>query len=360
MKLDDFDYQLPPEQIAQAPLRERDGSRLLTLDKSTGAVGHRRFKDIPSLLREGDLLVVNDTRVVPARLLGHKTETGGQVELLVLRPSSPRTFFEAASGPLGVVDWLCMGRASKGLYPGAVLGFAGGLEAQVVERQEDGTVCVRFKHPRAESLAEALREAGQLPLPPYIERSLEPEDSERYQTVYASAEGSVAAPTAGLHFSPAVLEAVKQRGVGVASLTLEVGAGTFLPVRDDDVDKHRMHPESFSIPGETAEAVNCAKREGRRVVAVGTTVVRALESAAMAAQGGPVAPGRGETSLFIRPGFRFQVVDALLTNFHLPKSTLLMLVCAFAGAEKTLSAYRAAVSEKYRFFSYGDAMWIFE
>ncbi|XXF80576.1 tRNA preQ1(34) S-adenosylmethionine ribosyltransferase-isomerase QueA [Myxococcaceae bacterium GXIMD 01537] len=357
--LSDYDFDLPEAQIAQAPLGARDASRLLTVSRSTGARAHRRFSDLPGLLRPGDVLVVNDARVIPARLLGAKAGTGGRVELLVVRPSAQTLTSAALSQAAETLEWICLGQASKGLKPGQRVDFAGGLSAEVLEALGGGEYRVRFHAPAGTSLAALLEEAGRLPLPPYITREPEAADAERYQTVYARASGAVAAPTAGLHFTDETFAALEAQGVRRVHVTLDVGPGTFLPVREDDLEKHRMHPERFSVPEETAAAVNAARAEGRRVVAVGTTVVRTLESATDP-ETGRLRAGPGETTLFIRPGFRFRQVDVLLTNFHLPRSTLVVLVSALLGRERTLESYREAVQAGYRFFSYGDAMLVTE
>jgi S-adenosylmethionine:tRNA ribosyltransferase-isomerase len=332
----DFAYDLPAELIAQAPLAERSASRLLLLDGETGAVGDRAFRDLPTLLAPGDLLVFNDTRVIPARLLGRK-ETGGAVEVLVERVLDDRR----------VVAHL---RASKAPRPGSLLVLEGALQMTVLARHDE---LYELALVGQGDVSGVLRAHGRTPLPPYIRRPVQPADAERYQTVFARRDGAVAAPTAGLHFDARVLEGLDRRGVRVAFVTLHVGAGTFLPVRAERVEEHRMHAEQVEVSEETARAVRAARGSGARVVAVGTTVVRALESAS-----GPdgVGPYAGETALFIRPGYRFRSVDAILTNFHLPESTLLMLICAFAGRDRVLAAYRHAVGRRYRFFSYGDAM----
>jgi S-adenosylmethionine:tRNA ribosyltransferase-isomerase len=350
--LSDYDYPLPPERIAQFPLPERDASRLLVLDRRTGAIAHHLYSELPELLRPGDLLVLNDTRVVPARLRGHKRGTRGRAELLLVHPADGASTALALGEPAGEHAWVCLGQASKGLKPGATLELAGGLTARVESLAGEGEHVVRFSG--AGTLGERLAAGGELPLPPYIARPASDEDAARYQTVYARVPGSVAAPTAGLHLTPRLLQLLARRGITTASVTLDVGPGTFLPVREEDESQHRMHPEAFRIPDGTAAAVEEARREGRRVVAVGTTVVRTLESAA--AGDGTVRAGAGRTELFLRPGDRFRVVEALLTNFHLPRSTLLMLVSAFAGRERVLGAYRVAADAGYRFFSYGDAM----
>ena len=353
MHTEAFDFPLPPELVAQAPAATRDGSRLLHLRKPSGTLTHRAFAELPALLRAGDLLVFNDARVIPARLLGKKAGTGGKVELLLVRPLGAVSTPDALGAAAGVA-WSCLGQASKGLKPGARVEFDAGLVAVIEAARGGGEYEVRFEG--AASLGEAIARAGRLPLPPYIERPPTDADAERYQTIFARAEGSVAAPTAGLHFTPEVFAALDAKGVQRAFVTLDVGPGTFLPVRDGDVAAHVMHPERYTVPAATRAAVAAAKREGRRVVAVGTTVVRTLESAA--GEGGVPTEGPGETRIFITPGYTFRVVDALLTNFHLPKSTLVMLVSAFAGREQVLAAYAEAVRERYRFFSYGDAMFI--
>ncbi|RYZ37481.1 MAG: tRNA preQ1(34) S-adenosylmethionine ribosyltransferase-isomerase QueA [Myxococcaceae bacterium] len=358
--LSDYDFELPEAQIAQAPLPHRDASRLMVVSRATGAWSHQRFTDLGDLLRDGDLLVLNDARVIPARLLGQKTDTGGRVELLVVRPAATSTLTSAAlGGAPESLEWVCLGQASKGLKPGQSLTFAGGLSAEVLGALGGGEYRVRFHAAPGASLASLLDAAGRLPLPPYITREPEAADAERYQTVYARASGAVAAPTAGLHFTEAVFASLSARGISRVEVTLDVGPGTFLPVREEVLDKHHMHPERFTVPEATAAAVNAAKAEGRRVVAVGTTVVRTLESATDP-QTGRLRSGPGETAMFIRPGYVFRQVDVLLTNFHLPRSTLVMLVSALLGRERTLAAYQEAVRAGYRFFSYGDAMLVKE
>jgi S-adenosylmethionine:tRNA ribosyltransferase-isomerase len=339
MQVSDFDYELPPDRIAQEPLPERDASRLLLLDRRTGAVAHHRFRELPDLLRPDDVLVVNDSKVIPARLHGRKT-TGGQAEVLLVRP-------------LAEGEWLAMTR--PGLPPGGRVVVARDglrLTIEALAVADDGLRTVRLETDSGE-VAAALAELGELPTPPYIHRRLA--DPGRYQTVYAAPEGSIAAPTAGLHFTPRVLAALEARGIAVERLTLHVGLGTFLPVRTEAVDDHRMHSEWYTLPPETAARLNVARKAGRRVIAIGTTTCRALESAA---QTGTIQPGSRETALFIRPGYHFQAVDGLLTNFHLPRSTLLMLVSALAGREHVLAAYAEAVEAGYRFYSFGDAMLI--
>ncbi|MDX2013531.1 MAG: tRNA preQ1(34) S-adenosylmethionine ribosyltransferase-isomerase QueA [Myxococcaceae bacterium] len=354
MHTDDFDYHLPPELIAQAPLERRDASRLLHVRRDTGAWSHRHFVDLPSLLRPNDLLVLNDSRVIPARLLGRKIETGGQVELLLVRPAGDVSTVAALSSSAEGSAWSCLGQASKPIRPGAKLAFDAALTAEVLEVRGGGEYVVRFTSSLA-TLEAAIARAGRLPLPPYIHRAPDAADSERYQTVYAATPGSVAAPTAGLHFTPEVFAALDAKGVHRAFVTLDVGPGTFLPVREGDVSSHKMHSERYAVPEVTAVRIRETKAAGGRVIAVGTTVVRTLESFADDAG---VKSGSGETALFITPGFAFRVVDGLVTNFHLPKSTLVMLVSAFLGRERTLAAYAEAVREKYRFFSYGDSMFI--
>ncbi len=356
MRLSDFDFLLPEELIAQTPSAEREGSRLLVFDRRSGAVQHRQFRELISLLRAGDLLVFNDAKVIPARLLGKKRGSGGKVELLLTRPDASVRAAEALAGAAGALTWICLGQASKGLKPQTILDFDEGLSAEVVEARGGGEYLVRFSSETAESLLAALERAGRLPLPPYISRAPDAQDAERYQTVLARSPGSAAAPTAALHFSEASLAGLKAAGVRTTTLTLDVGPGTFLPVREDDVSKHRMHEERYVIPVGTAKLIADTRERGGRVVAVGTTVVRTLESAT--GDDGRLTEGPGATAIFITPGYRFRQVDALLTNFHLPKSTLVMLVAAFAGQDATLRAYAEAVAERYRFFSYGDAMFI--
>ncbi|HWO04721.1 MAG TPA: tRNA preQ1(34) S-adenosylmethionine ribosyltransferase-isomerase QueA [Methylomirabilota bacterium] len=339
-----FDYELPPELIAQEPAEPRDASRLMVLDRAAGGWEDRRFSELPELLRAGDCLVANRSRVMPARLLG-VAEPGGQaVELLLIRP-------------VGDERWEAMVRPGRRFRPGARIGLAGGAAlAQVVGEGSEGTRVVAIEAPWP--VRELMERHGLPPLPPYIGRhdAPKPEDRERYQTVYAREDGSVAAPTAGLHFTPELLARLERGSVDVHYLTLHVGPGTFRPLRAGRVEEHRMEAEPIDIPESTAVAIERARREGRRVVAVGTTTTRALEWAA--GEDGRVRAGTGPADLFIRPGHRFRVVDALVTNFHLPRSSLLMLVSAFAGRERVLAAYRHAVAARYRFYSYGDAMLI--
>ncbi len=334
MRTDDFDFYLPEELIAQVPAPERSASRLLHLDGSSGAVEDAWFRDLPRFMRAGDLLVFNDTKVIKARLFGAK-DTGGRVEVMVERV-------------LDECQVLAFIRASHGPKPGSMLRLAEAFDAEVLGKEND---LYRIRFPQ--DPLDLLEHHGALPLPPYITHAAGEEDESRYQTVYAREPGAVAAPTAGLHFDQAMLDALAAMGVRTARVTLHVGAGTFLPVRAEFIHEHKMHSERYAVPEETVAAIHAAKAAGGRVMAVGTTSMRALESAA---RGGELAAGSGETDIFITPGYRFQVVERLLTNFHLPKSTLLMLVSAFAGVDNIRHAYRHAVEQRYRFFSYGDAM----
>jgi len=338
MQVSDFHYELPPELIADAPPARRTDSRLLRLDGASGRCEDRRFPDIATLLAPGDLLVLNDTRVLPARLLGHKA-SGGAVEVLLERL-------------LGGPEALAQVRASRAPRAGTRLLLEDGIEVLVTAREG---AFHRLRFPAERPLPELLERHGHMPLPPYIRRADTGLDRERYQTVFARRPGAVAAPTAGLHFDQALLGRLRAAGVATATLTLHVGAGTFQPVRSETVEGHRMHAEWLSVPAAVCEAAAAARARGGRVVAVGTTVVRALETAA---GGGALAPFEGETDIFLYPGHRFRAVDGMITNFHLPGSTLLMLVSAFAGREPVLAAYRHAVAQRYRFFSYGDAMFI--
>jgi S-adenosylmethionine:tRNA ribosyltransferase-isomerase len=355
MRTADFDYPLPDHLIAQSPAPARDQSRLLMLERASGRILHfPSFRAFPQLLCSGDLLVLNNTRVLPARLRGQKIAGSGQIEILLLEE-------------IGVNDWWVMLRPGKRVRPGAKIAFrprhgkAARLEAQVVEKNAEGHCRLRFSSPG--NIAHQLDDWGEVPLPPYIARAPIERDQQRYQTVYAQASGSVAAPTAGLHFTEKLIQEIKRLGIEMHYLTLHVGAGTFAPVKAATLEEHIMHEERFVLRHETAAAINSAKRSGRRVVAVGTTTLRVLESVA-ARSGGELTGSEGRTRLFIHPPFRFKVADALLTNFHLPQSTLLMLVSAFAapgetgGREMVLRAYAEAVREGYRFFSYGDAMFI--
>ncbi|MDF2444956.1 MAG: S-adenosylmethionine:tRNA ribosyltransferase-isomerase [Moraxellaceae bacterium] len=342
MKLSDFHFDLPDELIARHPMAERSASRLLQVDGRSGSRRHGAFADLPGLLAPGDLLVLNDTRVMPARLFGQKP-SGGRVEILVERIT-------------GAQEALVHLRASKPPKPGAVIDFPAGVQAEMRERV-DALFLLRFSAP----LMPLLQAHGEIPLPPYMTRAPESSDSERYQTVYAHPDktASAAAPTAGLHFDERILAALEARGIEKTFVTLHVGAGTFQPVRVEDVTSHRMHREWLSVSPATVAAVRAAKARGNRVVAVGTTSVRSLETAARSAGPGEwLNPYEGETDIFIYPGYDWRVVDALVTNFHLPESTLLMLVCAFAGYDNVMAAYREAVAERYRVFSYGDAMFL--
>ena len=342
MKLEDFHFDLPPGQIAQHPPAQRRDSRLLALARAGNPAWRDcQFSDLPSLLAPGDCLIFNDTRVIPARLFGHK-DTGGQVEVMV-----ERLLDDQAA--------LVQIRASKPSRPGTLLHFADAGSLRVRTRRDDGFFEVEAHG--TTTLTDLLQRVGHMPLPPYIERADQPADFERYQTVYARHPGAVAAPTAGLHFDEEMLAALASRGVLRAFVTLHVGAGTFQPVRVDDIATHRMHAEFLEVGADAATTINSTRAAGGRVVAVGTTSVRALETAATA-HGGHLAPYRGDTRLFITPGYRFHVVDALITNFHMPCSTLLMLVCAFGGHDRVMAAYRHAVVAGYRFFSYGDAMFL--
>ena len=338
MRTDDFDYQLPTELIAQHPPAERDAARMLVLDPSSGLVD-RTVRDLPEYLEAGDVLVLNDSRVLPARLIGRRRD-GGEAEVLLLRPL-----------PEGHSRWEALIRPARRLDLGSRVTFDNSALAVAIEARGGETATVRLDGV-ADPLSE-VRRIGEMPTPPYIKERLV--DRERYQTVYARAEGSAAAPTAGLHFTPELLSAVRDRGVGVAFVTLHVGLDTFRPVRVDDPAEHRIHREWYRIDEASAGAINQAHREGGRVIAVGTTCVRVLESAAT---NGGVGAGEGWTGLFILPGYRFRVVDAMLTNFHLPRSTLLMLVSAFAGRDRVLAAYAAAIERRYRFYSFGDCMLI--
>ncbi len=339
MKKSDFSFDLPEELIAQTPMEQRDASRLLCLDKQTGAVEHRHFYDLPDLLREGDCLVLNNSRVLPARLIGIRP-TGGAVELVLLRD-------------LGGNRWECLSRPGRKTKPGQRILFGEGeLQAVVEETVSGGNRIVRFEYEGI--FLEVLERLGRMPLPPYIREELK--DPERYQTVYSKELGSAAAPTAGLHFTKELLETVRNQGVLTEFVTLHVGLGTFRPVKEEEIENHEMHSEYCIIPPETAEAVNRTRKNGGRIIAVGTTSCRTLES--FAKEDGTLEASSGWTNIFIYPGYRFKCIDALITNFHLPESTLIMLVSALAGRENILNAYRIAVSEKYRFFSFGDAMMI--
>ena len=338
MLVSEFDYSLPEALIAQHPAPERTGSRLLHLDGTTGAVAHRRFTDLPDLVAPGDVVVLNNTRVIKARLPGRK-RSGGKIEVFVERMVAPH-------------EALAMIRASHPPATGAELIVGAGVPVRVTGRDGD---LYRLRFLSGMSIEQVLERDGTVPLPPYITHAPDAQDAERYQTVYADRPGAVAAPTAGLHFDRTMLDALAAKGAMIATVTLHVGAGTFQPVRSESVDDHRMHRERYSVPKEAVAAIEGARAAGARVLAVGTTALRALEAAAAA---GRLEPAAGETDLFIRPGYPFRVADRLLTNFHLPKSTLLMLVSAFGGVENVRTAYAQAIGERYRFFSYGDAMLI--
>ncbi len=341
MKTSDFYYDLPQELIAQEPLKVRSNSRLMLLDKQSGKTEDRHFYDIADLLNEGDTLILNDTKVLPARLYGVKEDTGGAIEFLLLHKHTLDTW-EVILKP---------GRRAK---PGARFVFGNGeLKAEILEVINDGNRLVRFEYDGV--FEEVLDRLGEMPLPPYITKKLE--DKNRYQTVYAKYPGSAAAPTAGLHFTPELLEKIKAKGVNVGYVTLHVGLGTFRPVKADEISEHKMHSEFYILSEETAELVNRTKKNGKRVVSVGTTATRVLETAGMS--GGELKAQTGWTDIFIYPGKEFHVIDALITNFHLPESTLIMLVSALAGRENVLNAYKEAVEKKYRFFSFGDAMFIY-
>jgi len=352
-----FEYELPLDRIASRPTAERDGGRLLVLSGEAEPFEHLAVRDLPRLLPPGALLVVNDTRVVPARLLGHKRDSGGRVEIFLVRSIGSATV-EHGSSTFAAERWRALGRSSKPLRPGAavVFGSDGALEARIVGRQADDLLDVELWSPARMPIADALEKLGHVPLPPYVRREDDADDRARYQTVFARVPGAVAAPTAGLHLSETLLERLREAGVELASVTLHVGLGTFQPVTAEDLDEHPMHAETFDVPEATALAIERARTRRAPVVAVGTTVVRALEAAADAARPGRVRGGGGETRLLIQPGYRFRVVDQLMTNFHLPGSTLLALVAAFGGRERVLAAYQAAIAEGYRFYSYGDAM----
>ena len=340
MKTSDFYYDLPQELIAQTPIPQRDASRLMTLDRFSGAVGHHHFHDLPEFLRPGDCLILNDSRVLPARLLGHRLPGGGACEVLLLIDKGEGT-------------WECLVRPGRKMKPGTRLSFGDGeLMAEVTEELPGGNRLVRFEYEGI--FLEVLERLGKMPLPPYIREELQ--DRERYQTVYSRVLGSAAAPTAGLHFTPELLEKIQAMGVGVGYVTLHVGLGTFRPVKEEEITDHEMHSEYCVISQETADLINRTKAAGGRCICVGTTSCRTLES--WAAEDGTMTASAGWTDIYIYPGYRFKVMDGLITNFHLPESTLIMLVSAFAGREHVLAAYEEAVRERHRFFSFGDAMFI--
>ena len=340
MKTSDFNYELPKELIAQTPREKRDTSRLMTLDRKTGAWEHHHFYELPDFLEPGDCLILNDSRVLPARLLGQRLPGGGACEVLLLIDRGEKT-------------WECLVRPGRHMREGTKLSFGNGeLTAEVTEVLPDGNRLVRFDYEGI--FLEVLERLGKMPLPPYIKEELQ--DQERYQTVYSKVPGSAAAPTAGLHFTPELLDKIRAKGVGIGYVTLHVGLGTFRPVKEEEITEHEMHSEFCILPPETARLINETKAGGHRCICVGTTSCRTLES--WAAEDGRMEPKAGWTSIYIYPGYRFKVMDGLVTNFHLPESTLIMLVSAFAGREHVLAAYEEAVREKYRFFSFGDAMFL--
>ena len=341
IKTSDFYFELPPELIAQTPIERRDASRLLTLNKTTGETNHLHFYDLPSLLRPGDCLVLNDSRVLPARLVGHRIPFGGAAEVVLLIDRGEKV-------------WECLVRPGRKLRPGTRISFGDGeLTAEVTEVLAGGNRLIRFTYEGI--FLEILEKLGRMPLPPYIREELQ--DAERYQTVYSREIGSAAAPTAGLHFTKELLAHITEMGIAVCYVTLHVGLGTFRPVKAEEITDHEMHSEYCTIPAETAEMINRTKMAGGRVICVGTTSCRTLES--WAAEDGTLRPCAGWTNIFIYPGYRFKVLDCLITNFHLPESTLIMLVSALAGRENILKAYEEAIRERYRFFSFGDAMFIY-
>ena len=336
----DFYFDLPEELIAQTPLKDRSASRLLVLDKKTGEVQHKVFRDIVDMINPGDCLVINETKVLPARLIGARKDTGSRVEILLLKRNEDDT-------------WETIVYPGKKARPGHVIEFGNGLlEAEIVKVLDDGNRIVKFRYEGI--FEELLDKLGEMPLPPYIHEKLE--DKNRYQTVYAKNEGSAAAPTAGLHFTPELMDQLKNKGVNIARLTLHVGLGTFRPVKEDDIMDHKMHSEFYMIDKENADLINSTREKGGRIITVGTTSTRTLES--IADENGHIEACSGWTDIFIYPGYKFKIVDNLITNFHLPESTLIMLVSALAGRENVLNAYKKAVEEKYRFFSFGDAMFI--
>ena len=338
MKLTDFSYELPKELIAQHPAEPRDYARLMLYDRKTGAVEHKHFYDLVDELRAGDVLVFNDSKVIPARLYGKRVPTGGKVEVLLLTP-------------VGEDRWEVLVKPGKKALPGTTIEFPGGLQAEVLDRTDFGGRVVHFTYDGV--FDDIIDKIGEMPLPPYIHEKME--DPNEYQTVYARERGSAAAPTAGLHFTDELLQKIRDKGVEEVFVTLHVGLGTFRSVEEENIEDHQMHSEFYSITPEAADAINRAKAEGRRIIAVGTTSIRTLESAGTT---GKLKAGSGWTNIFIYPGFTFHIVDALVTNFHLPESTLLMLISALSTREQILHAYEIAVKEKYRFFSFGDAMFI--
>ena len=343
MKLTDFDYPLPPDRIAQSPLQQRDASRLLVIDRGTGAFHHTQFSQIGEYLPSNTVLVLNDTKVIPARLIGNKIGTGGKIELLLIREKEPDT-------------WDVLAKPRRSLRIGTQVAFGNGkLIAEVLAKPDDGLCIVRFNYDHNDAFLSILAEIGMMPLPPYIRRSPNAEDKKRYQSVYAASEGAIAAPTAGLHFTEELLAELKSNGIEITTLTLHVGPGTFQPVKVENIQTHKMHAEYIHLTETEANRIRTAHDAGAKIVAIGTTVVRSLETAGAT---GIVCPYSGYSELFIYPGHQFNVVDALVTNFHLPKSTLLMLVSAFAGRDLIQKAYQEALQHNYRFYSYGDAMLI--
>ena len=337
MKTSDFDYELPEELIAQTPLKDRSSSKLLVMDRFTGELEHKHFSDIKEYLHKGDVLVINDTKVIPARLMGVKEDTGAVIELLLLKD-------------MGEDKWECLSRPQKRLHEGTIIKFSDELSAEVVELLEDGVTRVKLLYKGI--LLEILDRLGEMPLPPYIHEKLQEKD--RYNTVYAKVEGSAAAPTAGLHFTTELMDELRTEGVIITNVTLHVGLGTFRPVEVDDISNHHMHSEFYQMSSETAEILNKAKKDGRRIIAVGTTSTRTLET--IINKYGEFKECSGNTDIFIYPGYEFKAIDCLITNFHLPKSTLVMLVSAFSKKEFVLNAYQEAIKNNYRFFSFGDAM----
>jgi len=362
MHLSEFDYVLPAQQIAQHPLQSRDASRMLVLDRASGAHEDRFFTELPDLLRGDELIVVNNARVIPARLLGRKVKAIA-VDGAKESPPADRDIEVLLSHQVDDVTWEALVRPGKKLHVGQRARFGEGeLEAEVIAHGTQGQRTLRFSSARGVAVNDEINRLGHMPLPPYIDRADDAADRERYQTIFARRPGAIAAPTAGLHFTPEILDKIRGRGIEICELTLHVGLGTFQPIRTETLEAHVMHGEAYEIPAKTAEQICRAKRAGRPILAVGTTSVRALEGAALRAietgAGQLLAASKAEARLFITPGFRFKVVDALLTNFHLPRSTLLALVCALAGRERTLAAYHHAVEARYRFYSYGDCMLI--
>ena len=351
METDRFDYELPESLIAQQPADRRDASRLMVLNRARGSIEHTVFSDLPDYLQAGDVLVVNNSLVIPARLYGVKRATGAAIELLM---ANPAVGHDAA----GSNNWLVMARPARRLSAGDIIDFTETIHARVISREQDGFFEVAYDCPG--NLLDALAQIGEMPLPPYIRRPANADDLKRYQTVYAQTPGSVAAPTAGLHFTPELLQTCMDMGVELVQVTLHVGPGTFQPVRASTVEQHQMHTEWYHVSDDAAARLTAAKRDGRRVICIGTTSVRTLESAAFVDDQGVLAvqSGWNQTDIFIYPGYHFKIVDALVTNFHLPKSTLLMLVSALYDREHILAAYQQAVEQNYRFYSYGDAMLI--